>query len=104
MERDAQRAAQALASLFVRLRGDETLRTFAAEGVEAAERVLESLRQLRGAGDGEAVAYPERLGPWRNWCPPRGHVLDGPPADPRTDRPDMAARRAAAARRHGDPG
>ena len=97
MERDAQQVAQALASLsaFLRLRGDGgdgALRMLAADGSDAADRVLHYLRELRGAGDGEAVVHPARLGPWRNWCPPRGHVLEV--------RPE----KAAPPRWRGDPG
>ncbi|GAA0802277.1 hypothetical protein [Spirilliplanes yamanashiensis] len=99
MERDARQVAQALASLsaYVRLHGDSgdaALRMLAAEGSDAAERVLSYLRELRGSGDGEATAYPQRLGPWRDWCPPRGHVLDS-----------VAAPQPAVAKRlRGDPG
>ncbi len=82
-ERDAQRAAEALARLasYVRMRGDERdapARQLAEEGAVAAERVLAYLRELRGSGDGVAVAYLQRLGPWRKWCPPRGRPLDLP--------------------------
>lgn len=98
MERDAQQVAQALASLtaFVRLRGDggrDALRMIAADGADAAERVLAYLRELRGSGDGGAAAYPARLGPWRDWCPPRGHVFEGHPPE-----------RVVARRWRGDPG
>jgi hypothetical protein len=84
IERDAQRAAEALASLAARLSQGGVdadaydylrLRALAEEGGIAAARVLEYLRLLRGAGDGVATPYPPRLGPWREWCPPRGHVL-----------------------------
>src|SRR3712207_8114534 len=44
---------------------DGALRVLAAEGVDAAERVLAYLRELRGA-DGEADGYPVRLAPWRD--------------------------------------
>jgi hypothetical protein len=50
------------------------------EASAAARRVLAYLRTLRGAGDGVATAVPARLGPWREWCPPRGYVLHGHPA------------------------
>jgi hypothetical protein len=85
VERDAVQAAEALAGLADHLafRGpdigdDRVFRALADEGSAAAERVLTYLRQLRGPGDGAAIALPTRLGPWRNWCPPRGHVLRAP--------------------------
>jgi hypothetical protein len=98
-ERDAVQAAEALAGLADHLAargpelgdGEVVFRALAAEGSAAAERVLAYLRQLRGSGDGVASAVPTRLGPWRNWCPPRGHVLRGP-----GDRVPY--------RGHGDPG
>jgi hypothetical protein len=93
VERDAQLAAQALARLsaYVRCRGDErdsAALNLADEGAVAAERVLAYLREVRGKGDGVAAAYPPRLGPWRDWVPPRGHLLD----------------RQNVRRAHGDPG
>jgi len=48
----------------------------AEDGGVAAARVLAYLRELRGAGDGEAYAVPPRLGEWRDWVPPRGHLFD----------------------------
>jgi hypothetical protein len=90
-ERDASDVVQALASLAALLsrplsEADDpfdaharaTLRGLAEDGGSAAVRVLEYLRALRGAGDGEAVAVPPRLGQWREWVPPRGHLLGGP--------------------------
>ena len=79
-ERDAVRAVQALAALNRHLSGDPApaLRGLAEEGCAAAGRVLAYLRELRGAGDGEAITYPARLGPWRQWCPPRGDLLGAP--------------------------
>ena len=87
-ERDASEVVQALAGLAALLgqpAGDEAdpatenarraLVRLAEGGGEAAARVLDYLRTLRGAGDGEAVAVPPRLGLWRDWMPPRGHVL-----------------------------
>jgi hypothetical protein len=85
-ERDASEVLQAfagLAALLGRPAGDEAatldarrgLARLADGGREAAARVLDYLRALRGAGDGEAVAVPPRLGQWRDWVPPRGHVL-----------------------------
>jgi hypothetical protein len=41
----------------------------------ASARVVAYLREQRGAGDGELVAVPRRLGPWREWAPPRGHLF-----------------------------
>jgi hypothetical protein len=52
-----------------------TLRDLAEDGGVAAVRVQSYLRTLRGAGDGEAVAVPPRLGQWREWVPPRGYLL-----------------------------
>jgi hypothetical protein len=84
MEREAQRVAETLARLSAYLRfrdsrdggpggtrdaRDATARGVAEEGLLAAERVLAYLRELRGAGDGAAAAYPTRLGPWREWSP-----------------------------------
>ena len=87
-ERDACEVVQALAGLAALLAqspvdpGDpattEARRTWALlarNGGEAAVRVLEYLRARRGAGDGAAAAVPPRLGQWRDWVPPRGHVL-----------------------------
>lgn len=88
VERDAAQALRALAGFTRHLdrsaRGPDgepeevrILRSLADEGGAAGERVLAYLRALRGAGDGVATAYPPRLGPWRNWCPPRGSLLAG---------------------------
>jgi hypothetical protein len=55
--------------------GRRMLVRLAESGGEAAGRVLDYLRTVRGAGDGEAVAVPPRLGQWRDWVPPRGHLL-----------------------------
>jgi hypothetical protein len=87
-ERDARDVVQALAGLAALLRPpavigsapeDESARRalieLAEDGGAAAARVLAYLRSLRGAGDGEAVAVPHRLGPWRDWVPGRGSVL-----------------------------
>jgi hypothetical protein len=92
-ERDACDAVQALAGLAALLRrpiGDvpaldasdpavadarRTLLSLAEDGGVAAARVLAYLRVLRGSGDGEAVAVPPRLGQWREWVPPRGHLF-----------------------------
>jgi hypothetical protein len=52
-----------------------TLVSLAEDGGLAAARVLAYLRMTRGAGDGAAVTVPPRLGPWRDWVPPRGNVF-----------------------------
>lgn len=105
VERDAVQAVQALAGLNIQLSqcgetDGQRLRQLAYEGGAAASRVLAYLRLLRGAGDGEAMAYPARLGPWRDWCPPRGNVLGEPDAvrnrQPRSSAPSPPG--------HGDPG
>lgn len=85
-ERDALQAVQALAALNRHLKGrgarsacaDDTLRDLAEEGCAAASRILAYLRQVRGSGDGVAMVYPARLGPWRDWCPPRGNLFGAP--------------------------
>jgi hypothetical protein len=51
------------------------LLSLAEDGGIAATRVLAYLRELRGAGDGETVAVPPRLGQWRDWVPPRGQLF-----------------------------
>jgi hypothetical protein len=92
-ERDACDVVQALAGLAALLRrpiGDlpgldpsdpagaearRMLLSLAEDGGIAATRVLAYLRELRGAGDGETVAVPPRLGQWRDWVPPRGQLF-----------------------------
>jgi len=92
-ERDACDALQALAGLAALLRrpaadvsgldpsdpaSDDTRRLLlglAEDGSEAAARVLAYLRTQRGAGDGDLAVVPIRLGPWRDWVPPRGHLF-----------------------------
>ena len=80
-ERDACEVVQALAglaALVVQAGGDRpgaAMVRLTESGGEAAVRVLEYLRTLRGAGDGDTVAVPPRLGQWREWVPPRGHLL-----------------------------
>ena len=87
-ERDACEVVQALAGIAALLAQPpadpggpaladvrHTWARLAENGGAAAARVLEYLRALRGAGDGEAVAVPPRLGEWRDWVPPRGHLL-----------------------------
>jgi hypothetical protein len=95
-ERDVGDVLQALAGLAAMLRrppedrfgldprepdADDIRRlllSIAEDGGEAAARVLAYLRDQRRAGDGDAVAVPPRLGPWRDWVPPRGHLFGGP--------------------------
>jgi len=104
-ERDAGDVVQALAGLAALLRkpgmefDDETrvLLRLAEEGGLAATRVLAYLRALRGSGDGVAVAVPPRLGPWRDWVPPRGGLLSDRSRGPRIDEVPNQPRR-------GDPG
>jgi hypothetical protein len=82
-ERDAREVVLALAGLAALLRKDgvevdaevRVLLQLAEDSGRAAERVLAYLRDLRGPGDGVAVAVPPRLGPWREWVPVRGHLL-----------------------------
>nr|WP_308129033.1 hypothetical protein [Actinoplanes polyasparticus] len=99
-ERDACDVLQALAGLAALLRrpvesepgltsadlaSDETRRLLlglAEDGGLAAARVLAYLRNQRGAGDGELAAVPMRLGPWREWVPPRGHLFGLAPVRP----------------------
>lgn len=91
-ERDACDVMQALAGLAALLRRspDEPatedarrlLVGLAEDGEVAAARVVTYLRELRGAGDGELVAVPRRLGHWREWAEPRRHLF-GVPAEVR---------------------
>jgi hypothetical protein len=93
-ERDACDAMQALAGLAALLRrpvrdlpsgldqegadsGDVRLLLLgmAEDAGVAAARVLAYLREQRGAGDGDLAAVPPRLGQWREWVPPRGHLF-----------------------------
>lgn len=85
-ERDACDVVQALgslAALISRLSPDDpafedarrVLAGLADDGGVAAQRIVAYLHALRGAGDGDAIALPPRLGPWRDWVPPRGHLL-----------------------------
>jgi len=92
-ERDACDVMQALASLAALLRrpaGDlpgpdpddavaadarQLLLGIAEDGGATAARVVAYLREQRGAGDGELVAVPLRLGQWREWVPPRGRLF-----------------------------
>jgi len=91
-ERDATEVVRLLIGLAMVLdrRGpgdDETevLAALARDGGGAATRVLEYLHSLRGAGDGAEVAVPPRLGPWRDWVPPRGNLFGPPPGASRMD-------------------
>ncbi len=87
-ERDACDVVQALAGLAALLRasgpaGDsddarQQMLALAEDGGAAAARVLAYLRMVRGPGDGDAVALPVRLGPWREWSPSRGHLFGDP--------------------------
>ncbi|GAB1694173.1 hypothetical protein [Krasilnikovia sp. M28-CT-15] len=103
-ERDASEVVRALAGLAALIRrygiepGDEAslLLTLAEDGGAAAERVLEYLQAVRGPGDGVAALVPPRIGPWREWVPPRGHLFgardgvtrpDGVPNQPRRSDP-----------------
>ena len=92
-ERDACDVMQALAGLAAMLRrpaGDlpgldpsdpaldqarQLLLGLAEDAGQACERVVTYLREQRGAGDGEVIAVPRRLGPWREWTPERGHLF-----------------------------
>lgn len=92
-ERDASDAMQALAGLAALLRrpvddlsvldssdpvaadARRLLLSIAEDGGVAAARVVDYLREQRGAGDGELAAVPPRLGQWRQWIPPRGHLF-----------------------------
>lgn len=93
-ERDANDVVRALANLAAVLRrpaadvlGDPDpdapvddgarlmLPGMAEDAGQAAARVLTYLRDQRGSGDGDLAAVPPRLGQWREWVPPRGHLF-----------------------------
>jgi hypothetical protein len=93
-ERDACDVLQALAGLAALLRSPagelpgldqsdppavdqarQLLLGLAEDAGQACRRVVTYLREQRGAGDGEVVAVPRRLGPWREWTPERGHLF-----------------------------
>ena len=102
-ERDVGDVVQALAGLAALLRrpaedlpgldprepaSDDIRRlllSIAEDGGEAAARVLAYLREQRGNGDGDAVAVPPRLGQWRDWVPPRGHLFGLPGSSHQAD-------------------
>jgi hypothetical protein len=110
-ERDACDVAQALAGLAALLRrpigdmaaldprdpaGDDARRlllSVAEDGGAAAARVVAFLREQRGAGDGETAAVPPRLGQWRDWVPPRGHLFGATGTSPRIDELPQPRRR-----------
>ena len=50
----------------------------AEDGGVAAQQLLDYVRALHRPGDGEAVLVAARLGPWREWVPPRGHLFGVP--------------------------
>jgi hypothetical protein len=102
-ERDACDVMQALVGLAALLRrpaedlpglvgGDRAaddarglLLGIAEDGGAAAARLVAYLREQRGAGDGESAAVPRRLGEWREWVPPRGHIFGISTGEPRPD-------------------
>jgi hypothetical protein len=61
------------------------LLSIAEDAGAASARVVAYLREQRAAGDGELVAVPRRLGPWREWTPSRGHLFGATPSVPRAD-------------------
>jgi hypothetical protein len=71
-ESDADRDDRALAEV------RRILLRLSEDGGEAALRLLDYVRGLRGPGDGAAVQVAARLGPWREWVPPRGHLFGAP--------------------------
>ena len=106
-ERDACDVMQTLAGLAALLRrpgGDLTgldpasdhtqllLLALAEDAGQACERVVSYLREQRGAGDGEGVAVPRRLGPWREWTPVRGHLFGASEGIRRADGVPQARR------------
>ncbi len=92
-ERDASEVVQMLAGLAALLRGRDpvldndtrVMLNMALDGSVSAARVLTYLQALRGSGDGAAVAVPPRLGPWRDWVPPRGNLFGGTAGAPRVE-------------------
>jgi hypothetical protein len=100
-ERDADEVVQILAGLAALLRRrevvlDDDTRTMiglAVDGGVSATRVLEYRRALQGAGDGVAAAVPQRLGPWRDWVPPRGNLFGELAGAPRIEEMPRRDRR-----------
>ncbi|MEV6344977.1 hypothetical protein [Actinoplanes sp. NPDC051851] len=90
-ERDADEAARALAGMAALLRrededpsgahdeGRQLMLSLAENGVAAAARVRDYLRDKRGAGDGEVATVPPGLAPWRDWTPSHGHLFGAMP-------------------------
>ncbi|GIF03145.1 hypothetical protein [Actinoplanes siamensis] len=85
-ERDAGEVARALTGLAALLGRDPAspppdadtlriMRQLLESGSSSAARVQGYLREQRGAGDGDAVVVAPVLAPWREWVPPRGHLL-----------------------------
>jgi hypothetical protein len=85
-ERDAGEVVRALNGLAALLGRDpaasppdaETLRIMrqlVENSQSSAARVQGYLRELRGAGDGDAVALSPVLAPWRDWTPIHGHLF-----------------------------
>jgi len=93
-ERDASEVARVLAGLTALLRCREgtldddarTMLDLVLDGGVSAARVLEYLHALQGSGDGVAAAVPPRLGPWRDWVPPRGNLLGETAGAPRIEQ------------------
>jgi hypothetical protein len=100
-ERDAGEVVRLLSGLAALLQGrdlvlDEDTRTLlnlALDGTVSATRVLEYLQALQGSGDGVAAAVPPRLGPWRDWVPPRGNLLSETTSAPRVQELPRRQRR-----------
>ncbi|BCJ42673.1 hypothetical protein GCM10010168_05850 [Actinoplanes ianthinogenes] len=85
-ERDAGEVVRALTGLAALLGRDATdpgpdqetlriVRQLVANGAASAARVQEYLHGQGAAGDGDAVAVPPSLAPWRDWVPSRGHLF-----------------------------
>ena len=94
VERDAERAAQALRVAVAYLSGDtggisSPQAVLAGEGLAAVERVLAYLGRLRRPGDGASTPYPGATA-WQDWCP---HRTPGLTSRPPLQHPG-----------HGDPG
>jgi hypothetical protein len=84
-ERDAGEVARALNGLAALLGRDaeeppdadalRIMRQLVEAGASSAGRVQGYLRQLRGPGDGDAVALAPVLAPWRDWTPSHGPLF-----------------------------